>query len=262
MALSRGWLTDLAVLRHGGSSVEEHHDHLVVRTTANPTFHWGNFVLVTDASAVDDTERWRAVFAAAFPAAEHVAIGLARLPDAEPWREAGLVVETDDVLFTQTLPEQRPLANGYVVREPEPGPEGDAEWEALIALDLAENARTAEHEPQGYEVFVRRQVESRRRLVAGGVMRWFTAVTDAGAPAASLGVVLCGDLARYQSVGTHADHRRQGLAGHLLGVAARWAQARGGTAWVIVTETTNPAGRLYRSVGFHEDAVQVAVTRA
>lgn len=82
--------------------------------------------------------------------------------------------------------------------------------------------------------------------------------TDTGVPAAtrlargavaSLGIVHCGTTARYQCVGTDEDHRRRGLASHLLGIAARWAASHGCGRWVIITEETNPAGRAYRKVG-------------
>ena len=52
MDVPLSWHTDLAVLAASGSWVEEHADHLVVRTPANPSYHWGNFVLVTDPTAV------------------------------------------------------------------------------------------------------------------------------------------------------------------------------------------------------------------
>ena len=256
MALTRGWQTDLAVLRHTGSLVDDRFDHIIINSPENPTFHWGNFVLVTDADAAADASRWVEVFRTEFPNAEHVSIGLPRMPPPGTWSGTGLVVDTDEVLFTETLPRQRPLAEGYTARPFEL----DADWEALIGLDLAENARTRAHEPTGYERFLRDQGRARRRMVADGVARWFGAFDAKGALTASLGIVVCDDLARFQSVGTNAEHRRRGLAGHLLGLAARWAGGQGSTAWVIVTESTNPAGRLYRSVGFVPDAVQVAAS--
>jgi GNAT superfamily N-acetyltransferase len=85
-----------------------------------------------------------------------------------------------------------------------------------------------------------------RRTRARGVLRGLRDDTLA----ASLGIVLCGTTARYQTVGTDEPHRRRGLASHLLGVAARWAADRGCDRWVIVTASTNPAGRIYRAVGF------------
>ena len=80
----------------------------------------------------------------------------------------------------------------------------------------------------------------------------FGAIAD-GIRVADLGIVRCGTTARYQSVGTNERHRRRGLASHLLGVAARWAADRGCDQWVIVAEATNPAGRVYRTLGFEPD---------
>ena len=94
--------------------------------------------------------------------------------------------------------------------------------------------------------------------------------SDVGAPSgafaddllvADLGIGRCGTTARYQSVGTDEEHRRRGLASHLLGVAARWAADQGCDRWVIVTEATNPAGRVYRSVGFEPDVGSVLAYR-
>ena len=48
MDVPLSWRTDIAVLVASGSSVEEHADHLVVRTPTDPTYDWGNFVMVTD----------------------------------------------------------------------------------------------------------------------------------------------------------------------------------------------------------------------
>ena len=156
-----------------------------------------------------------------------------------------------------TCPNSELLADGYTARTID----SDDDWEALVALDLADNAHTHAHEPVGYERFLRDQARARRRMTEAGVARWFGAHAAAdGALAASLGIVVCDNLARFQSVGTSAAHRRRGLAGHLLGLAARWAGDGGATAWVIVTESANPAGRLYRSVGFVPDVVQVAAS--
>ncbi|MDN5768929.1 MAG: hypothetical protein L0H96_24655 [Humibacillus sp.] len=226
MALTRGWQTDLAVLRHLGSLVDHRFDHIIVTSPENTTFHWGNFVLVTDPAAADDTARWVQVFRTEFPNAEHVSIGLPRLPAEGSWDGTGLVIDTDEVLFTETLPEQRPLAEGYTARPIE----SDSDWVAVVALNVADTARTGAHEPAGYERFLRDQDRSRRRMVAAGVARWFGAFDAGGTLTAS------------------------------LGLAARWAGDQGATAWVIVTELTNPAGRLYRSVGFVPDAVQVTVS--
>jgi GNAT superfamily N-acetyltransferase len=254
--LPPGWATDLAVLEHGGSVIEHRDDHLLVRTPENPNFHWGNCLLVTDRHGVDDAERWVDTFHRAFPAATWTAIGLTRMPDDQKaWTEQGLELSLDEVLSTRALPRQTPLPPDYSVRRLQ----GD-DWEQSVALDLAENDRTGEYEPRAHEQFVRTRVQSQRALCERDVAAFFGAFA-ADALVAELGIVRCATVARYQNVGTQEQHRRRGLAAHLLGVAARWAGDRGCDQWVIVTEAVNPAGRVYRAVGFEPDAASVQAYR-
>lgn len=243
MDLPLGWHTDLAVLRLGGSTLEERPDHLVVRTAANPFYFWGNFVLVTDPDAADAPARWLEVFEREFPDAPHRAIGLAgELDDEDPWQALDLAIERDDVLATTTCPDPTPLPSGYLVRQLT-----DAiHWEQSTGLRIAEFASASTHEAE----FERRATEERVRMSEHGETAWFGAF-EGDRLAAELGIVDCGaGVARYQSVVTDAGHRRRGLAGHLLGVAAAWAAERGATTWVIVADQGSDASRLYQSRGF------------
>lgn len=244
--LADGWWTDLGVLQAGGAQVEDRGPYVVVRSPHNPTYHWGNFVLVTDAALVDDADRWVTTFGRELPDAGHVAIGLPVAPSPDAWAGHAVELEENTVLATSRVPARRSLTSGYVMR----ALDGDADWAALVRRDEEENLADGRFEPAAHRVFVQRQVATRRRVAQTGRSRWFGAFAD-GELASSLGIVLCGNgIARYQAVRTHPDHRRRGLAGHLLGVAADWAAAQGATRWVILTEVDNPAGRLYRSVGF------------
>lgn len=252
-----GWATDLAILELSGSAIEERADHLVVRSPHNPGFHWGNCVFVTDPDAVDDADRWVATFTGAFPEAGWVAIGLTRMPDAvDAWSSHGLALERDDVLTTATLPRQTPCPEGYSVR-----PFAEPDWQASLTRAIAENTRTREHDADGFARFAQRRTESRRTLVEQGHAQWFGAVDRDGTLVADLGIVLCDTTARYQDVGTDSAHRGRGLATHLLGVAAQWAADQGCTRWVIVTEETNAAGRVYRGVGFAPDSGSISAYR-
>lgn len=245
--------TDLQILALRGSAIEPHADHLVVRTPDNPTYHWGNFIQVTSGD-VADAERWVGRFDQEFPDAEHVAIGLPTMPpDVEHYRRLGLHLETDESLVATALPQQRPRPDGYLVRPLTP-----ADWDHVVQISLAANTA---HEELGYEQFLRAEIRARQELIERGIANWFGAFDQVGHLAADLGIVVLGDAARYQSVQTAQAHRRRGLAGHLLGVAARWAQDRGARSWVIVTKTTNDAGRLYRSCGFVPDAESVGAYR-
>ena len=251
-----GWATDLAVLKHSGSIIEDRGDHLLVRSPHNPDFHWGNCVFVTGDACGNDATRWVETFRSAFPAADWVAIGLARMPDDHAaWAAEGLELELDEVLSASTLPLQAPLATGYTVRPLE----GD-DWNRSVARVIAENLRTLEQEPSTHERFARAQAATQRALSDREVGARFGAFAG-DVLVAELGIVRCGATARYQSVSTDEQHRGRGLASHLLGVAARWAADHGCDRWVIVTEAINPAGRVYRRAGFVPDTGIVTAYR-
>ena len=251
-----GWATDLAILEHTGSAIEDHGDHVVVRSPDHPDFHWGNFVVVTDDDAVDDAERWVGAFRAAFPHVGWVAVGLPRMPvDPGRWNGLGLDLVLDEVLVTETLPRRTPVPEGYGVR-----PLDGGDWEQDLARAVAANGQTDEHDPTEFERFARAQVGARRDLCARGAGAWFGAFRGE-VLVADLGIVRCGRTARYQDVSTDEAHRRRGLASHLLGVAARWAADGGCDRWVIVTGASNPAGRVYRSLGFEPGTAAVQAYR-
>lgn len=252
--LPPGWATDLAVLELSGSRIDEHADHLVVRTPDNPGYHWGHVVVVTDPAAVGDAGRWLAVFRAAFPVADWLAFGLVRPPaDDAAWREHDLSVEVDEVLTTSTVPASAPRPAGCTVR-----PLAGADWAASVDRALAGDAGSGDR--RSHEAFVRRRSATRQALSQSDAAAFFGAFVDGGL-VSELGIVRCGTTARYQSVSTDEGHRGRGHASHLLGVAGQWAAERGCDRWVIVTEATNPAGRVYRRAGFAPDVGNAQVYR-
>lgn len=237
--------TDLAILRLNGGTVDDCGDHLVVRNPGNPSHHWGNFVVVTDPAALDDAGRWVDTFARNFPEADWVAIGLPELPsDRAAWSSLGLELELLDALTSSELPRRAPAVPGYEVRRLT-GPD----WELQLARAIEDNAASGRHPAAAFADYAERRTRQRRELCERGTAAWFGAFCGSDL-VAELGIVDCGGTARYQDVGTDPAHRRKGLAGHLLWVAAQWAAAQGCVEWVIVTEATNEAGRLYRKAGF------------
>lgn len=255
--MSPGWVTDLAILELTGSSVTDHGDHLVIRTPDNPGYHWGNCLLVTDPDTVDDADRWAARFGEEFPDATWFAAGLPILPgDARAWARHDLELEQLDVLTTTSMPATPPRPPGYTVRMLS----GD-DWQLVADRDITANLRTEEFDPDLHADFVRARVAERRQLCERGLAAFVGAFSEEEL-VADLGIVRCGTLGRFQDVGTDDAHRRLGLASHLLGVAAEWAHDRGCNGWVIVTESTNDAGRVYRRAGFTlDDAVVTAYRR-
>lgn len=60
------------------------------------------------------------------------------------------------------------------------------------------------------------------------------------------------DLAMIHAIEVAPEHRRRGLARHMVRAAANWAQSRGAsTICLLVTSANSPANALYASLGFH-----------
>jgi GNAT superfamily N-acetyltransferase len=246
--LTPGWETDLAILRLSGSIITAFPDHLVIRSPHNPEFHWGNFILVTNKDAVDDASRWFDVFQQAFPNVKWVSIGLPLHPEAsDAWDVLGLELERMEVMKASSMPKMAELDGDYNSRQLQ-----GQDWELLLERELSENLKSGEHDPESFERFMRKTIETEQRLCEIGKAAWFGAF-DGDELVADLGIVVCGETARYQSVQTDERHRRKGLASHLLGMAANWAAEQGCTSWVIVTESSNDAGRVYKKAGFLPD---------
>lgn len=250
MELPLGWSTDLAVLRLGDATFAHRDDHVVVRSPQNPTYYWGNFVLVTDPAASDDPDRWVSVFAAEFPGAAHCAIGLVSSPsDDGPWQGRDLVIERSDVLVARTPLRSSPCPEGYLVRPLRTA----ADWDASTALRC--------REAPGQEEFERRTTVTRAAMAAHSQVTWYGAFAGE-VLAAELGIVPIADgVARYQSVLTDAEHRRRGLVSHLLAVADADARAAGADRTVIIADQGSAAARLYRAAGFTPDSVAVQAYR-
>jgi len=255
-SLPPGSRTNLAVHRLSGALIEDHGDHLVVRSPRNPLYHWGNYVHVTTGD-VNDADRWLSVFSKSFPQAAYRAVALPSALDPSAWSDRGIDLEFEDCLIADVEcgPAITPTAvpNGYAIR----ALACERDWAAWVEAEIAESQATKGPSEMDVRRFVEDSFAVRRELAEQGHLAWFAAFTDAGEPAAALGIVLCGVdesaqavEARYQHVLTVETHRRHGLARHLLAVAAAWAEDRGVQRLVIMADTGTPAARLYAAAGF------------
>jgi len=259
---SPGLTTDLDLLRLQGSTVTDHGDHLVIRTEANPTFWWGNFVLVGTEPRAGEVDRWVARFEEELPEARHRAIAFALDGgDTGAWTARGWEVDVDVDLATTELPvcaEVAPgiptLSAGSRIRRLET----DDDWEQSAQVGARD---TAEAQLEDRLVFERRRAAAQRALAESGRSRWFGAF-DGDRLVARLGIVRLGGLARYQDVVTLESHRRRGLAGALVRAAGEWAfEDPAVRQLVIVAEDGGPAIGLYQRGGFTEVARHVGVSR-
>lgn len=105
--VSLGLRTDLALLERAGSTLEDCGDHLVVRTPSNPTFYWGNFLVLDHVPPTDEVERWLDRFVAALPEARHRAIAFDRpdgtVDELAGFAEKGCTVEALTVMTARSV---------------------------------------------------------------------------------------------------------------------------------------------------------------
>ena len=258
---SLGYRTDLALLQLGGSEVQDRGDHLVVRSPHNPTYWWGNFLLLPGIPAPEDTQRWLDRFHATFPEAGHVALGFdgthGHAGDLPGFTAAGLSVEAQTVM-TATSVHEPPRPNREATYRQLTS---DEDWAASVELRV--DCREERHEPTSYRTFAAAKVATHRELAEAGHGGWFGAFLD-GRLVAQMGLYAASPgLARFQSVETHPDVRGRGLAGTLVHHVAGYGFGElGAHTLVMVADPEYLAIRVYRSVGFVDSESQLQAEHA
>lgn len=255
---SLGYRTDLTIRALEGSIVQDHGDHLLIRTPCNPAYWWGNFLLIPELKAGQASGRLER-FAAEVPGARHVAIGVDETDSAavDPAEliAVGLEFSSDTVLTASHLrPPPRPSREASFRALA-----GDDDWRQAARLRAAVSEGLPGSEPE----FLDAKLSAERAMIEQGHGTCFGAFLD-GELAAQLSVIAdaATGLARYQNVETHPGARRRGLAGTLVWHAGQATLAAGrAKTLVIVAEPAADAIRLYRRVGFARAQDQIGFTR-
>lgn len=250
--LQPGWRTDLILYQHG-SLLTEREDCIVVRTPGNPTFYWGNFLLLPRAPADAGLAHWQARFEQEIgslqPESRHLAFGINAAPSGEAlpaWQAAGFeCIETSVLRLRpgQLLAPQRPPRGA--VRFAQLDLERDIE--AVVALQCAEDQG---FEPAGYATFRRRQMQRYAAMARAGCGAWFGVWCD-GVLAADCGLIRDAALGRFQHVSTHPAYRRRGLCSLLVNAVSAWGFDRWRLAEIVMcADPHDVAIGLYEALGY------------
>jgi len=250
---SLGLRTDLALLEAGGELLERS-EYLVVRTPAEPGYFWGNLLVFPEAPKPGDFPAWREAFAREFadlPEVRHQTLAwddpAGTRGATRDFEAAGFEFDADVTLVAE--PEElRPPPRPCAELEVRPL-EGDADWEEALANQIGSRQEGFRLGP--YEAFKTRRMRALRALCEAGRGWWFGGFLG-GRLVGDLGLFRVGELARYQSVGTHPDHRRRGVCGTLVHAAGRHALEAGAERLVICADPASDYGamRIYESLGF------------
>lgn len=254
---SPGLATDLALLEMQGSTIWDRGDHLVVRTPDNPTYWWGNFLLLEHATPADEISTWLERFEREFPGTEHRAFGFTDAEgDYSGWRERGFDVERDVTLTATKVPTWMPMDDSEVsIRHFAQR----SDWQQAAELGASD---AAIRELEARLVFEERRAAAQKSLVDEGRGAWFGAFIGERL-VGKLGIVRLGTRARYQDVVTHPGYRRRGIAARLVRVAGEWALTSPDVReLVIVAADGGPAIGLYERLGFEQSGCHVGVERS
>ncbi len=237
---SLGLGTDLELAKTRGQVIDRD-GYLVVKTPDDPTYYFGNLLVLPAAPQVGEVAYWTRKFASELggdPAIRHVALrwdGIHGDTGAtDELKAASFTVEVLQVMTAATL-EPAPCAYDIVPLEARHLVEA-AELEYAIG-DLHDDS---------FRQFLHRRAAWKQTLLATGRATFWGAF-DQQTLVGSLGLVQLGTRARYQDVQTAVAYRGQGIARGMLRVAA---QASSASELVIVAEPGSQASRVYEQIGF------------
>jgi GNAT superfamily N-acetyltransferase len=236
-----------------GAEIADREDHIIVRTTQNPAFRLGNYLLFDAAPRVGDGARWIGRFEAAFPDAGYITIGVddpsGAVGASHELTALGLRVMVDSVLVADGLAglrEPRRTVPGVTYRPLQ----SDSDWKQATSLRLVGDGPT---DRSDLPAFIERQMRATRLACEQGKGAWFGAFLGS-AMCAGVGIFnTWSGYARFQNVDTHPAHRRQGLGSNLVFAAAHFAITEFGARNLVLAAVPDyHAMTMYQSLGFVE----------
>jgi GNAT superfamily N-acetyltransferase len=258
-ARSLGSQTDLIFASYDGEIIDRG-NYLVIRTPTNPSFYWGNYLLFEHPPMEGDYQRWQELFAKEIgtpPLVTHQTFGWDTTDneqgDIEPFLENGYHIEQSVVLTTE-----QPILSSNSIQEITVRPlELESDWTQSVEIQV--ECREPEFAEDSYRLFRQRQMNRYRAMTHAGLGAWFGAFIGSQL-VADLGIFYTNQLGRYQSVQTHPQYRRKGIARQLVFESGVYALKHFGLEdLVIVADAGSVAERLYQSIGFEFVEHQIGI---
>lgn len=246
---SLAFQTDLFFHRFTGI-VFEYPDYIVVKTPTNPTFFWGNLIYFKRPPQADSLSQWKSLFMDHFStmSVDHMTFSWDSLAgetgEIDSFLVDGFTFEKSIVMSVGNVVLPARFNSSLEVRTIET----EAEWNAVVENHV--QCRAAHFEETPYRKFALRQMADYRLMIKKNKGVWLGAFSE-GRLVGDLGIFAEDGLARFQSVGTHPDFRRQGVCTSLIYQAARFAIEKMNVhQLVIVADPHYHAAALYESLGF------------
>lgn len=256
---SLGYRTDLIFPTFDGQIIDRG-DYLVIRTPTNPTFYWGNFLLFPQPPQEGDIDVWRDLFAqeiGTLPDVEHQVFGWDSPNgfegEIQPFIEAGFRLNRGVVLTSNQPSNPSRISSLVSIRSLQT----ESDWEQAVENQVA--CREPEFAEIEYREFQKKQMARYRKMALSGHGDWYGAFIGQKL-VADLGLYHHEGVGRFQSVVTHPDFRKRGIAGTMIAEASLQAMEKYRLDdLVIVADPDSSAARLYMSLGFELTEKQVGV---
>ncbi len=257
---SLGRRTDLIFAKFSGSVIDNC-SYTLIQTPSNPGYHWGNYIVFDHAPQNGSLKKWTELFNKEFgyySEPHHYVFtwdtGADNKGDHQEFLDANFELDSATVLTSMKL-NPPPHINDHVqVRRIS----SDKDWAEVIQLQTL--CADPKFMNDYYEQFKQRQMASYRKMSEAGMGSWFGAFMD-GKLVGDLGIFYEGNVGRYQNVGTHPDHRRQGICGTLVYQTGLLAFEEFGVDHLVMeADIDYHAARIYESVGFKRNEVNHALS--
>jgi GNAT superfamily N-acetyltransferase len=240
------------------SEIEDLGNAMIVRTPRNPTWNWGNLLILNEPPKTEDIDNWLKMIDTKLLTQRETTYrlltwdgGVAEDAVITALKEKGLTPSTGQILTLRTL--QRPQYFNPAVHVEQIGG-GDKRWSDVTLLNIEAFASQF----QNYEIYAERNFAEHRSMIAKGIGKWFVAMVD-GEVAGTVGFYPGDGVYRYQEVAVREKFWRQGVAATMIYEVARQGLAEHPDfTQVMVADDEKEAIRVYRSLGFELDSISYA----
>jgi len=242
-----GFSTDLIFLEDTREIVEQT-EYTAFRSPNNPTYYFGNFLLLPQAPKNSEKQYWENHFDQAFSNIDgighytfiwHTAptnISTYLAANYEYCHCLVLSAQVQDLCLPKHLNRQVQLQAFSTTTH----------WQQWIDLGVEERPKA--HDEKAYRRFMERSAAQYQQLYKGGQGNFYGAF-DNGELVASAGLFYGNNVGRFQRVLTKTSHRKQGICKTLLAHMCKLGFAQASTL-VMLAESDYHALKIYQKLGF------------
>ncbi len=257
MTQNYGYLTDFIFLKQNGI-IEEKEGYTLVKSPQNPTFYFGNFLLLNEAPSSKDKTRLEAIFDVHFndlTALHHYTFcwEKAAPKDYQAFLDAGYELDVCVVLIAHKSELIAPtkINTNITIKEFN----STEDWQQWIEQEVANREKSISE--VGFRKYINRKKAAYLQLVEQGKGNFYGAFLK-DEMVGSAGLFHENGLGRFQQVTTKTEHRRKGVCTTLLHAMCEQAFTHLNHL-VIVADKDYHALQLYQNLGFKAKEEQLSL---